>query len=71
VFMAINPLAFGPDPRPEQLADDIVESLHRSRPAKENAKIRYPGEKTLRIRQENLELGIPVEPAVWAQILEM
>jgi 3-dehydro-L-gulonate 2-dehydrogenase len=71
VFMAINPLAFGPDARPEKLADDIVDSLHRSRPAKEDAKIRYPGEKTLRIRAENLELGIPVEPAVWAQILEM
>ena len=71
IFIAINPAAFGPEPRAAELADDIVASLHRSRPAKEGTKIRYPGEKTLRIRAENLELGLPVEPNVWAQILAM
>jgi 3-dehydro-L-gulonate 2-dehydrogenase len=71
VFIALNPAAFGPEPRAAQLADDIVASLHRSRPAKEGTKIRYPGEKTLRIRAENRELGLPVEPKVWEQILAM
>ena len=71
VFIAINPAAFGPEPRVARLADDIVASLHRSRPANEDTKIRYPGEKTLRIRAENLELGLPIEPSVWEQILAM
>jgi 3-dehydro-L-gulonate 2-dehydrogenase len=39
------------------------------RPAATNRKVRYPGEQTLRIREENLCLGLPVEPAVWAEIL--
>jgi 3-dehydro-L-gulonate 2-dehydrogenase len=76
IFITINPAALGPDPRVSQvgatqIVDDIVDSLHRSRPAKDGDKIRYPGEQTLRIRAENLQLGLPVEPAVWAQILEM
>ncbi len=71
VFIAINPAAFGPEPKIAQLADDIVDSLHRSRAAKDGAQIRYPGEQTLRIRAENLELGLPVDPAVWAQIQAM
>jgi LDH2 family malate/lactate/ureidoglycolate dehydrogenase len=34
-------------------------------------KIRYPGEKVLEIRAENRKLGLPVERAVWEQILKM
>jgi len=48
-----------------------VASVHNCPSAKEGKKIRYPGEQTLRTRAENLELGLPVEPAVWAQILAM
>jgi 3-dehydro-L-gulonate 2-dehydrogenase len=33
--------------------------------------VRYPGEQTLRVRTENEKLGLPVEEAVWAQILAM
>jgi 3-dehydro-L-gulonate 2-dehydrogenase len=69
VFIAINPAAFGPEPRAAKLADDVVASLHRSQPANEGTKIRYPGEKTLRVRAENLEHGLPIEPQVWEQIM--
>jgi 3-dehydro-L-gulonate 2-dehydrogenase len=33
--------------------------------------VRYPGEKTLRTRKENLEKGIPVEPDIWQDVLAM
>jgi 3-dehydro-L-gulonate 2-dehydrogenase len=52
-----------------EIADEIVASLHVSKPAKESGKVRYPGEQTLRVRAENEKLGLPVEPAVWEQIL--
>jgi 3-dehydro-L-gulonate 2-dehydrogenase len=48
-----------------------VASLHVSKPAKEGGNVRYPGEQTLRVRAENEKLGLPVEPAVWEQILAM
>jgi 3-dehydro-L-gulonate 2-dehydrogenase len=48
-----------------------VASLRDSKPAKEGSRVRYPGERTLHIREENDRLGLPVEPAVWEQILAM
>jgi 3-dehydro-L-gulonate 2-dehydrogenase len=46
------------------IADDIVESLQ----ADASAGVRYPGERTLKIRRENMEQGIPVEATVWEQV---
>jgi 3-dehydro-L-gulonate 2-dehydrogenase len=68
MFFALNPSAFGQASQAEQIADAVVASLHNSRPAAPNRKVRYPGEQTLRIREENLRLGLPVEPAVWTEI---
>ena len=68
MFLVLNPQALGPDPRLEQIADEVVASLHGCKPAKAGERVRYPGEQTLRIRAENLELGLPVEPALWEQI---
>jgi 3-dehydro-L-gulonate 2-dehydrogenase len=67
MFIALNPAAFGTVT--DQIADGVVASLHNSRPAAPDGKVRYPGEQTLRIREENLRLGLPVEPAVWEKIL--
>jgi 3-dehydro-L-gulonate 2-dehydrogenase len=71
VFLAINPAALGDGPVLSQIADDIIASLHNCQPAEKGTRIRYPGEKTLRIRAENRKLGLPIEPAVWEQILKM
>jgi 3-dehydro-L-gulonate 2-dehydrogenase len=68
VFLALNPAAFGPLAQAEQIADAVVASLHNSRPAAPDSKVRYPGEQTLRLREENLRLGLPVESAVWGEI---
>jgi 3-dehydro-L-gulonate 2-dehydrogenase len=69
MFLALNPAAFGP--ATDQIADGVVASLHNSRPAAPDGEVRYPGEQTLRIREENLRLGLPIEPAVWEKILAM
>jgi 3-dehydro-L-gulonate 2-dehydrogenase len=71
VFLAIHPQAFGPDPRVNQLADDIVASVHNARPTKPGTKMRYPGEKTIAIRAENMRLGIPIDKALWDEILAL
>lgn len=71
IFLTLNPQALGQDSRTEQIADEIVASLHNARPATEGRQVRYPGEQTLRVRAENEKLGLPVEPAVWEQILGM
>lgn len=71
MYIAINPQAFGPEPRSAEIVDGIVASLHNCLPADEKRRVRYPGEETLRVRAENSRLGLPVEPAVWEQILKM
>ncbi len=71
MFLAMHPAAFGPEPGAAQIADAIIASLHNSKPASEGRRVRYPGEETLRIRAENRKLGLPVEPAVWAEIQAM
>lgn len=70
-FLAIHPAALGPQDQLDAIADGIVESLHQGRPSRSGKPVRYPGEQTLRIRNENLKLGVPVEPETWAQILSM
>ena len=41
------------------IADGVIASLKGAR---------YPGEETLRVREENLRLGLPVEDAVWKAV---
>ena len=74
VFVAIDPRMSGTpvnSERMEQIADEVVESLHRSRPADQSKPARYPGEKTMQLRRENRKLGLPVDEAVWEQILNL
>jgi len=55
-FLALDPSVLGPESN--AIAGRIVASLDT----------RYPGRRTLELRAENLELGVPVEPGVWEQV---
>ena len=70
VFVAMHP-ALGDESRMDQIADEVVDSLHHSRPAEGVNSVRYPGENTLQLREENRKMGLPVEEAAWQEILEM
>ena len=71
MFIAIDPRPLGDSARIEQIADEVVASLHRSRSAEEGQPVRYPGENTLRLREENHRLGLPIDEIVWQEILRM
>jgi 3-dehydro-L-gulonate 2-dehydrogenase len=60
VFLAFHLRAFG---NADAIADGIIASLRG--PAED---ARYPGEQVIRIRTENLALGVPVDPAVWREV---
>lgn len=55
----------------DQVADELVDYIHATLPVEEDGQIFYPGERTLRTRQENLEHGIPVDEQKWQQVLAM
>jgi 3-dehydro-L-gulonate 2-dehydrogenase len=71
VFLAMQPTALGDETAPGRIADEIIASLHRARPVEPGKPIRYPGENTLRIREENMNLGLPVDPELWQQIVSL
>jgi 3-dehydro-L-gulonate 2-dehydrogenase len=69
VFVAIDPETLSD--ADDKIADAIVQSLHSARPAAEGGSVRYPGENTLQLREENRRLGLPVDEAVWEEICRM
>jgi 3-dehydro-L-gulonate 2-dehydrogenase len=71
IFLAMNPEAMGSSQILSEIADEIVASVQNCPPAEPGKKVRYPGEHTSLVRAENRRLGLPVEPAIWAQILEL
>jgi 3-dehydro-L-gulonate 2-dehydrogenase len=56
VFIAINISS-------NDIADRIIEDLKSS-----EGNVRYPGERTLAVRKENMDKGIPVNAHVWEKI---
>jgi 3-dehydro-L-gulonate 2-dehydrogenase len=68
IFLAIDPSSFATRPELDRIAQGILQSLREATPIDAKRPVRYPGEETLRLREENLRLGVPVDPAVWARL---
>ncbi|MBB5338068.1 3-dehydro-L-gulonate 2-dehydrogenase [Tunturiibacter gelidoferens] len=68
VFLAIDPTTIADPQELSQIADAILDSLHQATPADPGKPIRYPGQQTLQLREENLRLGVPVDPEIWHQL---
>jgi len=66
VFIAIDPASIGSAEKVNEIADAIVEDLHRAK--NKGEPVRYPGEQVLKTRGENLAQGIPVNPNIWSDI---
>src|SRR5580704_11364307 len=68
IFLAIDPSSVTNPQELAQIAEGILNSLHEATPADPTKPIRYPGEEALRLREENLRLGVPVDPEIWQRI---
>ena len=68
VFLAIDAASLGDAAERERTAAGIVESLRETAPIDATRPVRYPGEQTLRVRRENMRLGVPVDAEVWARL---
>jgi 3-dehydro-L-gulonate 2-dehydrogenase len=69
-FIAMNVAALDQNGVANQIAEQIIESVrlpnHQS-----GARVRYPGERVLQTRIENLKQGIPVEQSDWDELLKI
>ena len=71
VFIAIDPLKISTQDFIDQALQETIEQLKSSVPADENGEIFYPGEQSLKTRNENMELGIPVDDGIWTKVKEL
>jgi 3-dehydro-L-gulonate 2-dehydrogenase len=68
VFIAIDPRKINTQEFIDQALQETIEQLKSSVPADENGEIFYPGEQSLKTRNENMELGIPGDDGIWANV---
>ena len=70
-FLAIDPTTFADPAQLSAIAEGILADLKTAPPEDPARPVRYPGEETLRVRQENLELGVPVDPDLWSKLNDL
>jgi 3-dehydro-L-gulonate 2-dehydrogenase len=68
VFIAIDPKNLGNYPAIQSNIDTIIADLKNSTLLDKKLPVRYPGEKVLQTRKENLLKGIPVDQRIWEEI---
>lgn len=51
-----------------RIVDNLLDDYKKSTPVSDTADIVFPGERVLRIRRENEQKGIPVDPTIWQNI---
>lgn len=72
VLIAIDPKTINKDEEAtELLIDETLRDIQSSEPDKDGGKVRYPGESTIRRREENMRNGIPVKEEIWNKICNM
>lgn len=69
VFIAIDIKKLSNFPAIENTISDIIADLKESIPDESGSAIRYPGERVIQTRKDNMENGIPVNKEVWEEIL--
>jgi 3-dehydro-L-gulonate 2-dehydrogenase len=68
VFVAIAPGSLAAVDELRATAAQAVDFLHAATPMDATKPPRYPGEHTLRVREENLAKGVPVDEAQWKAV---
>jgi len=55
----------------ENIIEEIIQYAHSSEPIQKGENVFYPGEKTLKIKAENLKFGVPVNNDIWTTIINL
>ena len=71
IFLCIDPANLASAADLNRIADGIIDSLRRATPIDPARPVRYPGEETARVRQENLRLGVPVDPDIFQHLTHL
>lgn len=69
VFIAIDTKKLNNFPTLQQTVEEIIDDVKNSLPDEADSLIRYPGERVIKTRKENLKNGIPVNEKIWEDII--
>jgi 3-dehydro-L-gulonate 2-dehydrogenase len=68
IFLALAPSALTSIEELNRIAAGAIDFLHAANPIEPGGIVRYPGEGTLRIREESMRLGVPVDEPAWKEL---
>ena len=71
VFIAFSLMSLGNFPSVERTISEIISDYKNSTPEHPGSEIRYPGERVLLTRKQNLADGIPVLEEIWEKIMKL
>lgn len=71
IMIAIDPLKFSGAAELDAHIEALIADIRTSTPITDGGKVRYPGERALDTRKDNLANGIPVNEDKWAEIQAM
>jgi 3-dehydro-L-gulonate 2-dehydrogenase len=71
VFIALAPAALSSMDQIDHVAQNAIDALHAATPTEPGHAPRYPGEGTLRIREESLRLGVAVDDSTWNALTKL
>ena len=71
VFIALAPSALTSTEELNRIAAGAIDFLHAATPIEPGSVVRYPGEGTLRVREESLRLGVAVDEPAWNALCKL
>jgi 3-dehydro-L-gulonate 2-dehydrogenase len=71
VFLAIAPGSLSTMGEMSRVVSGAIDAVHAATPIEAGKSARYPGEGTLKMREENLRLGVAVQDAAWEGFVEL
>lgn len=71
VLLAVSPEALATQNTLGEIAEQAIAALHAAEPVVPGRVPRYPGERVVEVRAENLRLGVPVDEGIWEKVRGM
>ncbi len=71
VFLAIAPESLSTMEEMSRVVGGAIDAVHAATPIEAGRPARYPGEGTLKVREESLRLGVAVQDAAWEAFVEL
>lgn len=68
VFIAFDPYLFGDKKQIQEMFDKRIDAVHATHPVKQSDTVRFPGESTVKRREDSMIYGVSVDERIWAQI---